>query len=74
MDRQQLEVLNVTQQVLRLLATAIAATLEPQAKTTFAQVLVASAGAPGIDPPAARMLDDLAAGMTALADAPPAAS
>lgn len=62
MTEEQLEVLNITQEVLRGLTTTLLA-LNPEALPRIASGLGAFAGAPGLSPIARSMLQDLAAGV-----------
>ena len=68
MTKEQIEVLNITQEVLRAVVMAVGAT-NPGTLAELSASLQAFAGAPGISPPAARMLEDLAKGPGAVATA-----
>jgi hypothetical protein len=61
MNKEQLEVLNITQEVLRHFLLAVG-TLNPQAMPKVALALRAGAAAGHASPMASRMLEDLAAG------------
>ena len=68
MNKEQTEVINVVQEVLRLLTVSVG-TLNPAAAGQFAKAMQACAASPGISPMAATMLSDLAAGVSILASA-----
>lgn len=62
MTEDQIEVINITQQVLRALTTTLLA-LNPEAIDRVARGLQAHAAAPGLSPVASSMIADLAAGV-----------
>lgn len=66
MTKEQLEVLNITQEVLRHLTLSLGA-LNPQATPQAAYALRAAAASQTVSPMASKMLDDLAVGLEMVA-------
>ena len=61
MNQEQIDVLNVVQQVLRMFTMSVIAA-NPETKEALSTMLAASASQPGLHPVAQTMLQDLAAG------------
>ncbi len=68
MNKEQLEILNITQEVLRGLVMAVGAT-SPEKLAELSASLQAFSQAPGISPISAQMLQDLAKGPGVFASA-----
>ena len=66
MNQEQIDVINITQEVMRSVVLSLLA-LNPDAMPTVAKGLLGSAQNPQLSPMARQMLEDLAAGVEMLA-------